>query len=268
MRPAQGTPDREGVDELAGHSKWANRVHRKTRQDKKRSKTFSKYSRAIMVAAREGGGNPDHNPTLRSLIDQASTAEMPKDNIEYAIKRGLGEVEGVEFEAVRYEGYGPGGVAMLVECVTDNNQRTVAEIRNVMGKRDGKMSGAGSVTWMFEQKGVITVPRSEVDLDDVFLIAAEAGAEDIVEDDEDYWEVRTAMEDFHTVREALSDEDIPIERAELAMIPTSTVDVPDGEAKKLLGLLEDLDDHDDVQNVYANFEVSEEALEQYEASTN
>jgi len=140
---------------MAGHSKWANRVHRKTRQDNKRSKVFSKYSRAIMVAAREGGGNPDHNPTLRSLIDQASTVEMPKDNIEYAIQRGLGEVPGMEFEAVRYEGYGPGGVAMLVECVTDNNQRSVAEIRNIMSKRDGKMSGAGSVTWMFEQKGVI-----------------------------------------------------------------------------------------------------------------
>lgn len=253
---------------MAGHSKWANRVHRKTRQDNKRSKIFSKYSRAIMVAAREGGGNPDHNATLRSVIDQASAAQMPKDNIEYAIKRGLGEVEGVEFESVRYEGYGPGGVAMLVECVTDNNQRTVAEIRNVMGKRDGKMSGAGSVTWMFEQMGVITVPRSEVDLDTVFLAGAEAGAEDIVEDDEDYWEVRTAMEDFHAVREALREAGIPVERAELAMIPTSTVEVPDADAQKLLNLLEDLDEHDDVQRVYANFDISDEALAQYEASTN
>ncbi|MFO8081023.1 MAG: YebC/PmpR family DNA-binding transcriptional regulator [Armatimonadota bacterium] len=249
---------------MAGHSKWANRVHRKTRQDKKRSKIFSRYSRAIMVAAREGGGNPDHNPTLRSLIDQASSEEMPKDNIEYAIQRGLGEVPGMEFEAVRYEGYGPGGVAMLVECVTDNNQRSVAEIRNIMSKRDGKMSGAGSVTWMFEQKGVITVSRDRVDYDEVFLIGAEAGAEDIVDDDEEYWEVRTAMEDFHVVREALSDEGIPIERAELSMIPTSTVQVPDELAGKLLGLLEDLDDHDDVQNVYSNFEISDEALAAYE----
>lgn len=249
---------------MAGHSKWANRVHRKTRQDKKRSKIFSKYSRAIMVAAREGGGNPDHNPTLRSLIDQASTAEMPKDNIEYAIQRGLGEVPGMEFEAVRYEGYGPGGVAMLVECVTDNNQRTVAEIRNVMSKRDGKMSGAGSVTWMFEQKGVITIPSNEAEYDDVFLIGAEAGAEDIVDDDEEYWEVRTAMEDFHTVREALTAAGIPVERADLSMIPTSTVEVPDKLAGNLLGLLEDLDDHDDVQNVYSNFEVSDEALSSYE----
>jgi YebC/PmpR family DNA-binding regulatory protein len=220
-----------------------------------------------MVAAREGGGNPDHNPTLRSLIDQASDAEMPKDNIEYAIKRGLGEVPGMEFEAVRYEGYGPGGVAMLVECVTDNNQRTVAEIRNVMSKRDGKMSGAGSVTWMFEQKGVITVPCDEAEYDEVFLVGAEAGAEDIVDDDEDYWEVRTAMEDFHVVREALKEEDIPIERAELSMIPTSTVQVPDEVSGKLLGLLEDLDDHDDVQNVYSNFEISDAALAAYEAET-
>jgi YebC/PmpR family DNA-binding regulatory protein len=252
---------------MAGHSKWANRVHRKTRQDKKRSKIFSKYSRAIMVAAREGGGNPDHNPTLRSLIDQASDAEMPKDNIEYAIKRGLGEVPGMEFEAVRYEGYGPGGVAMLVECVTDNNQRTVAEIRNVMSKRDGKMSGAGSVTWMFEQKGVITIPRDAAEYDDVFLVGAEAGAEDIVDDDDDYREVRTAMEDFHVVREALKAEDIPIERAELSMIPTSTVEVPDELSGKLLGLLEDLDDHDDVQNVYSNFEITDEALAAYETES-
>ncbi|MFP4250055.1 MAG: YebC/PmpR family DNA-binding transcriptional regulator, partial [Armatimonadota bacterium] len=172
---------------------------------------------------------------------------------------------GMEFEAVRYEGYGPGGVAMLVECVTDNNQRSVAEIRNIMSKRDGKMSGAGSVTWMFEQKGVITVSRDEVDYDDLFLTGAEAGAEDIVDDDEDYWEVRTAMEDFHVVREALSEEGIPIERAELSMIPTSTVQVPDELAGKLLGLLEDLDDHDDVQNVYSNFEISDEALAAYEA---
>lgn len=252
---------------MAGHSKWANRVHRKTRQDAKRSKVFAKFSRAIMVAAREGGGNPDHNPTLRSLIDQASTAEMPKDNIEYAIQRGLGEVEGMEFEAVRYEGYGPGGVAMLVECVTDNNQRSVAEIRNIMSKRDGKMSGAGSVTWMFEQKGVITVPRGEAEYDDVFLIAAEAGAEDIVDDDEEYWEVRTAMEDFHAVREALREAGIPIERAELSMLPTSTVTVPDEVAGKLLRLLEDLDDHDDVQHVYSNFDVSDEALSAYEAAS-
>jgi len=249
---------------MAGHSKWANRVHRKTRQDVKRSKIFSKYSRALMVAAREGGSNPDDNATLRSVMDQASAADMPKDNIEYAIKRGSGELDGVEFETVRYEGYGPGGVAMLVECVTDNNQRSVAEIRNIMSKRDGKMSGAGSVTWMFEPKGVITVSRSEVDYDDVFLAGAEAGAEDIVEDDEEYWEIRTAMEDFHRVRKALKDAGLPIERAELSMIPTSTVQVTDEHAGQLLGLLEDLDDHDDVQHVYANFDISDEALSSYE----
>ncbi len=248
---------------MAGHSKWANRVHRKTRQDVKRSKMFSKFSRALMVAAREGGGKPDDNPTLRSLIDQASAADMPKDNIEYAIKRGTGELEGVEFESVRYEGYGPGGVAMLVECVTDNNQRSVAEIRNIMSKRDGKMSGAGSVTWMFELKGVITVPR-EVDYEDLFLASAEAGAEDIVEDDEEYWEIRTPMEDFHQVLRALKEAGIPIERSELSMMPTSTVKVPDDQVGQLLRLLEDLDDHDDVQHVYANFDISDEAMAAYE----
>jgi YebC/PmpR family DNA-binding regulatory protein len=229
---------------------------------------FSKFSRALMVAAREGGSNPDDNPTLRSLMDQASAADMPKDNIEYAIKRGTGELEGVEFESVRYEGYGPGGVAMLVECVTDNNQRSVAEIRNIMSKRDGKMSGAGSVTWMFELKGVITIPRAEAEYDDVFLAGAEAGAEDIVDDDEEYWEIRTAMEDFHKVRNALKDAGIAIERAELSMIPTSTVKVPDEYVGQLLRLLEDLDDHDDVQHVYSNFEISDEALEAYEVAGN
>jgi YebC/PmpR family DNA-binding regulatory protein len=253
---------------MAGHSKWANRVHRKTRQDVKRSKMFSKFSRALMVAAREGGSNPDDNPTLRSLMDQASAADMPKDNIEYAIKRGTGELEGVEFESVRYEGYCPGGVAMLVECVTDNNQRSVAEIRNIMSKRDGKMSGAGSVTWMFELKGVITIPRAEAEYDDVFLAGAEAGADDIVDDDEEYWEIRTAMEDFHKVRNALKDAGIAIERAELSMIPTSTVKVPDEYVGQLLRLLEDLDDHDDVQHVYSNFEISDEALEAYEVAGN
>lgn len=251
---------------MAGHSKWANRVHRKTRQDAKRSKIFSKFSRALMVAAREGGSDPDHNPTLRSLIEQARAVQMPNDNIEYAIKRGTGQVEGVQFEAVRYEGYGPGGVAMLIECVTDNNQRTVAEVRNIMSKRDGKLGGAGSVTWMFEQKGVITVPRAEVDYEEVFLIAAEAGAEDFVDDDPEYIEIRTALENYHTVRDALIAAGIPIERSELSMMPTSYVQVADSEAGKLLRLLEDLDDHDDVQHVYANFEISDEALEAFEAA--
>ena len=251
---------------MSGHSKWANRVHRKTRQDTKRSKVFTKLSRALMVAAREGGANPVDNPSLRSLMDQARAAQLPSDTIEYAIKRGAGQVEGIQFEAVRYEGYGPGGVAMLIECVTDNTQRTVAEVRSILSKRAGKRGGAGSVRWMFEQKGVITVPRADVDYEDVFLAAAEAGAEDFADDDPCYIEIRTALEDFQAVRDALTAAGIPVERAELSMLPASTVAVPDNEAGKLLRLFDDLDDHDDVQHVYANFEVSDDALASYEVA--
>ncbi len=246
---------------MSGHSQWANRVHRKGRQDAKRSKIFSKLSRAITVAARAGGGDPDWNPRLRTFIDKAKAAEMPAANIEYAIKYGTGEIEGVEYEEVMYEAWAPGGVALLIGCVTDNSQRTVAEIRNILKKRDGSMSGSGSVTWMFEQMGVIIVPRSGTDEDALFLVAVEAGAEDVLSEDEELFEVRTALVDFHAVREALRGEGITIERDELSMIPNVTVPVPDDEADHLLGLLDILDEHDDVQQVFGNFEVSDEALE-------
>lgn len=246
---------------MAGHSKWANRVHRKTRQDARRSREFSKLSRAITVAARAGGGDPDWNPRLRTFIDKAKTAEMPADNIEYAIKRGLGEIDGIDFEEVTYEAYAPGGVALLISCLTDNSQRTVAELRNLLKKRDGTMSGAGSVTWMFEQKGVITVPKSKVDEEALFLTVAEAGAEDVLDEDEEVFEVRTALPDFHKVGQALRAAGIPIEREELVMIPSTTVAVPDAEAGKLLALLDSLEEHDDVQQVFGNFELSDQALE-------
>jgi len=251
---------------VAGHSKWANRVHRKTRQDAKRAKLFSKLSRSLIVVAREGGGDPDMNPRLRTLVDAARQAEMPADKIEYAIKRGLGEVEGEEFEAARYEGYGPAGVALLVECLTDNNQRTVAEIRNLLKERGGKLGGAGSVTWMFEQKGVITVPKAEADEETVFLAAAEAGAEDVLDDDEECFEVRTSIQDLHTVLAALRAQAVPTERAELTMIPTTNIPVPDDQAPKLLGLLDKLQEHEDVQQVFSNFEISDEALAAYDGN--
>jgi len=254
------------VATTAGHSKWANRVHRKTRQDAKRAKLFSKLSRSLIVITREGGGDPDMNPRLRTLIDSARQAEMPADRIEYAIKRGLGEVEGKQFEPVRYEGYGPAGVALLVECLTDNNQRTVAQIRNLLKERGGKLGGAGSVTWMFEQKGVITVPKAEADEETVFLAAAEAGAEDVLDEDEEYFEIHTGVRDFHVVLEALRAEGIPTERAELTMIPANNVPVPDDDAPKVLSLLDSLQDHEDVQQVFANFEVSDGAMAAYDTN--
>lgn len=245
---------------MAGHSKWANRVHRKTRQDSKRSALFSKLSREIIVAAREGGGNPETNIRLRYAIDAARAESMPNENIENAIRRGTGEVEGVTYEQVTYEGRGPAGVALMISCLTDNKQRTVAELRNLLKKKDGSLGEPGSVAWAFEAKGVIMVPRANVDEEELFLQAIDAGAEDVLTDDEEYLEVRTAPQDFHKVLEALNAAGVPHDRAELTMIPTTTTPVPDDQAGKLFSLLEDLEDHDDVQKVYAAFEVSDEAL--------
>ena len=251
---------------MAGHSKWANRVHRKTRQDAKRSNLFSKLSREIIVAAREGGGNPDTNIRLRYAIDSARSESMPNDNIDNAIKRGTGEVEGVIYEPVTYEGHGPGGVALMISCLTDNKQRTVADVRNILRKKDGSLSEPGSVAWAFEAKGVITVPRGATDEDTLFLAVADAGAEDVLTDDEEYFEVRTSPQDFHRVLEALTALSLPHERAEMTMIPTTGQLVPDAQAGKLFALLEELEDQDDVQKVYSNFEVSDEVLERMAAA--
>lgn len=250
---------------MAGHSKWANRVHRKTRQDAKRSSAFSKLSREIIVAAREGGGNPDTNLRLRYAIDAAREASMPNDNVDNAIKRGTGDVEGVVYESVTYEGYGPGGVALMISCLTDNPQRSVSDLRNILKKKDSSMGEPGSVAWVFEQKGVITVPKSETTEDELFLAAIDAGAEDVLTDDEDMFEVRTAPRDLHGVAQAIAEAGIKAERAEVTMIPTNTTPVSDSDAPKLLGLLEELNDHDDVQKVFANFEVSDEALEKFDS---
>lgn len=251
---------------MAGHSKWANRVHRKSRQDAKRSSLFSKLSREIIVAAREGGGSPETNIRLRYAIEAARAASMPNENIENAIKRGTGEVEGVTYESVVYEGYGPAGVALMISCLTDNKQRTVAELRSVLKRKDGTLSEPGSVTWVFEPKGVITIPRSAADEETVFLAAVEAGAEDVITDDEDYYEVRTSPQDFQRVMEAITALQLPYERAELTMIPINSMPVPDDQAGKLLSLLEELDDLDDVQKVYANFEVSDEIMDRLAAA--
>ncbi len=245
---------------MAGHSKWANRVHRKTRQDAKRSRAFAKFSRLITVAAREGGGDPAMNPRLRLAIDKAKAVAMPLDNIENAVKRGTGELEGVNYEDAIYEGYGPAGVALMVEALTDNKQRTVADIRSVFKSDGGSLGEAGCVQWMFEQKGVISVPKDQVDGETLFMLAVEAGAEDVIEEDE-FFEVRTAPGDFTKVYEALSAEGIPTERAEVTRLPTTLTPVPDTEAGKVLRLLDNINDLDDVQQVYSNFDISDEVLE-------
>jgi len=250
---------------MAGHSKWANRVHRKTRQDAKRSNVFSKLSREIIVAAREGGGSPDTNLRLRYAMDAARQASMPNDNVENAIKRGTGDIEGVTYENVAYEGYGPGGVALMIACLTDNAQRTVAELRNILKKRDANLGEPGSVAWVFEAKGVITVPREAADEEELFLAVIDAGAEDVLTEDEEFFEIRTGTREFDGVVEAVNALELPRDRAEITMIPTSTTPVEDSEAGKLLSLLEELNDHDDVQKVYANFDISDEALEAYDS---
>jgi len=250
---------------MAGHSKWANRVHRKTRQDAKRSRLFSKLSREIIVAAREGGGSPDTNIRLRYAIDASRAASMPNENVDTAIKRGTGDIAGVVYEAVSYEGFGPSGVALMINCLTDNRQRTVAELRNILKKRDGSLGEPGSVTWIFEPKGVITIPRDAADEETLFMAAIDAGAEDVLTEDEEYFEVRTEPQALHSVVEAIDALGLPHERAELTMIPTTSTPVPDNEAGKLLALLDELDDHDDVQKVFANFEVSDEFMASLEA---
>lgn len=249
---------------MAGHSKWANTVHRKTRQDAKKSKVFAKMSRLITLAARDGGGNPDMNPRLRLVMDKARAAEMPADNIQNAIKRGTGEIDGVSYETAIYEAYGPSGIALMIEVLTDNKTRTVADLRRILKVGGGSMSEAGAVTWMFEQKGVIAIPRDKVDYDELFMAALDAGAEDVIED-EDMLEVRTEPRAFQEVYDALRGLGVDFERAEVTMIPTATKEVSDEDAPKVLKLLDDINDNDDVQQVFSNFEISDEVLEKLEA---
>ncbi len=244
---------------MAGHSKWHNIRIRKSKQDALRSKLFTKLAREISVAARLGGGNPDANPRLRLAIEKAREHHMPTDNIKRAIQRGTGELEDVHYEEVTYEGYGPGGVAIIVECLTDNRNRTVAEIRHLFSKHGGNLSESGSVMWQFKRQGVITIPASAITEEKLLEIALEAGAEDVLLEDE-FYRVITAMEDFHRVRETLQERGLPIAEARLEMTPTTTVRVEGETAVKLMRLMDALEEHDDVQNTYANFDIPEEVL--------
>jgi YebC/PmpR family DNA-binding regulatory protein len=244
---------------MSGHSKWATTKHRKAAVDKARAKIFAKVIRQLEVAAREGGGDINSNATLRTMFEKARSASVPLDTIERAIKRGTGELEGVHYEEVSYEGYAPGGVAIIVECLTDNRNRTGAEIRNVFTRNGGSMAEPGAVGWQFARKGVIALPRA-LDEDAVTEVAVEAGAEDLADEGE-RWVVTCAPADLQSVRAALEGASMPIESAELAMVPSTTVPVPEeAEVRKVLRLLEALDDDDDVQNVWSNFDTSDEVL--------
>ncbi len=246
---------------MAGHSKWANIKHRKGAIDAKRGKIFTRLIKEIMVAARMGGGDASANPRLRSAIAAAKAVNMPKDNIERGIKKGTGEIEGVVYEEITYEGYGPGGVAVLVECMTDNRVRTVADVRYIFGKCGGNMGESGCVNWMFDRKGSILVEKTAVDEERLMELALDAGAEDVVEEEETF-QVLTAPDDFDAVREALEKAEVPFVEAAISMIPQNTVEVTDEKAaKQLLRLLEMMEDNDDVQNVHANFDIPDAIME-------
>ncbi|MGD8710718.1 MAG: YebC/PmpR family DNA-binding transcriptional regulator [Ectothiorhodospiraceae bacterium] len=246
---------------MAGHSKWANIQHRKKAQDAKRGKIFTKMIREITVAARMGGPEPESNPRLRLAVDRALAVNMPKDNIERAIKRGAGTDDSVTYEEARFEGYGPSGVALMVDCMTDNRNRTVSEVRHAFSKHGGNLGTDGCVAYMFKHTGVILFPP-ESDEDRIMEAALEAGAEDIANNDDGSLEVLTAPEDYHTVKDALEAAGLEPADAEVTMRPETTVEVGDDDGRKTLRLIERLEDLDDVQNVYTNADIQESAFEE------
>ncbi len=244
---------------MSGHSKWSSIKHKKGANDAKRGKIFTKLIKEITVAARMGGGDPDANPRLRTAILAAKAQNMPKDNLERAIKKGTGELEGVDYEEVTYEGYGPGGVAVLVECLTDNKNRTIADVRYIFSKAGGNIGTDGCVSWMFDKKGLITVDKSETDEDTLVEIGLEAGAED-VKDEGDCFEVLTAPEDFETVRDALEKASIKYDLAEITMLPQTQTALEGKTAEQMCRFMEALDDCDDIQKFYTNADIPDEVL--------
>jgi YebC/PmpR family DNA-binding regulatory protein len=246
---------------MYGHSKWATIKHKKGAADAARGKLFAKLIRQVEVAAREGGGDPDMNPTLRTMFQKARDASVPIDTIERAIKRGTGDLEGVIYESITYEGYAPGGVAVLVDVLTDNRNRTGAEVKNVFTRNGGSLAEPGAVAWQFERKGVIILEKSVATEDDLMLAALDAGAEDI-QDQGDTWQVTTAATDLHAVRTALDEAGIAVTSADLTMLPTITVALAEpSAAKSVLRVIDALEEHDDVQNVYANFDIPDDVLQ-------
>ena len=247
---------------MSGHSKWHSIRHKKAREDAKRGKVFTKLIRELTISARIGGGDPAMNPRLRTAVDRAKAENMPNDNIERAIKKGTGELEGVRYEEYTYEGYGPGGIAILVEVMTDNKNRCTAEVRHIFSKQNGNLGENGCVSWIFEKKGYITVSTENIDEETLMEVALEAGAEDIVEDsEENLFEVYTSPEDFNAVKDALDAKEIAYESADVTMIPKNTVKLSGKEAEQALRLMDAMEDNDDVQQVYANFDISKEVME-------
>ena len=250
---------------MSGHSHWAGIKHKKAANDAKRGKVWSKIARMIIVAAKAGGGDPSQNLTLRYSIDKGKAANMPKDTIEKAIKKGTGELGVINYEEVLYEGYAPGGIAIMVDGLTDNRNRTGPEIKKIFEKRGGSLGSSGCVNWMFDKKGLITVKIDAIEEDDLMELALSAGADDMENAGEVYG-ITCEPAAYDQLKKALEEKEIPIDSAEISMVPQNTVPVGEVEtAKKILALVEDFEDHDDVQNVYANFDIPDDIMEKAEA---
>jgi YebC/PmpR family DNA-binding regulatory protein len=245
---------------MSGHSKWHTIKHKKGAADAKRGKIFTRLIKELTVAARAGGGDPDMNPRLRTIIVEAKASNMPRENIERAVRRGTGEEPGVSYEEITYEGYGPGGVAILIQTVTDNKNRTVGEIRHLLGKNNGNLAAENSVAWLFARRGQVIVDKEQADEERLLSAALEAGAEDM-NDDGSVWEIVSAPESFEAVRDAVKALGLEPASAEVAMIPQTYVKLQGKEAQQMLRLMEALDDHDDVQHVWANFDIEEKEIE-------
>jgi YebC/PmpR family DNA-binding regulatory protein len=247
---------------VSGHSKWASIKHKKANTDAKRGKVFTKIVKEISIAARLGGGDPGGNPRLRTVIEKAKEVNMPHDNIKKAIMKGTGELPGVTYEELVYEGYGPAGVAIMVEVMTDNKNRTVPEIRHLMAKNGGSLGETGCVSWLFDKNGYILVSKSAASEDAVMSVALEAGAEDMKNDPgEENYEIVTSPENLIPVKDAIEKSNIPVESAEVTMLPKNYVVLDEKAAEQMIRLMEALEDHDDVQNVYANFDIPDEIAE-------
>lgn len=245
---------------MSGHSKWSSIKHKKGAADAKRGKIFTKLIKEITVAARMGGGDPDGNPRLRSAIAVAKAENMPKENIERGIKKGTGELEGVSYEEANYEGYGPGGVAVLIDCLTDNKNRTVADIKHLFERHGGNLGEPGCVAWMFEQKGLIVFDKDKVDEEVLFDLALEAGAEDVREEETEF-EVITEPSDLESVKQAIDDAGLSYTLAEVTKIPKNTIKVEGKKAQQTLNLMQSIEDHDDVSHVYANCDIPDDVME-------
>jgi YebC/PmpR family DNA-binding regulatory protein len=245
---------------MSGHNKWSSIKHKKGAADAKRGKVFTKVIREITVAARMGGGDINGNPRLRAAVALGKSENMPKDNIDRAIKKGTGELEGVSYEEANYEGYGPGGVAVLVDCLTDNKNRTVADVKHLFERYGGSLGEPGCVAYMFEKKGLIVIEKDKVDEEELLDLVLEAGAEDVKEEETEF-NVITDASDFESVKKAVDDAGIPNTFAEVTMIPQNTVEVEGKKAQQIFNLIEALEDVDDVSNVYANFDMSDEVME-------